>query len=58
MFRVGLVKQQTFKAPGLRVVFPDRDQTVVVLAADPFSKTQNDKSYWIPDIGEQVYADD
>ncbi|HJU29769.1 MAG TPA: phage baseplate assembly protein V, partial [Candidatus Binataceae bacterium] len=54
MFRVGLVNAQDPAKCAVRVAFPDRDQLqswwlpVVVL------KTQNDKSYWLPDIGEQV----
>jgi phage baseplate assembly protein V len=54
MFRVGLVQAQDASKCAVRVVFPDRDQLqswwlpVIVL------KTQNDKSYWLPDIGEQV----
>src|ERR1700674_4306379 len=54
MFRVGLVKQQDLKGAGVRVAFPDRDQMLSYWLPILFSKTQNDKSYWIPDIGEQV----
>jgi phage baseplate assembly protein V len=54
MFRVGLVREQDTTKCAVRVTFPDRDQLqswwlpVVVL------KTQDDKSYWLPDVGEQV----
>jgi phage baseplate assembly protein V len=54
MFRVGLVKQQDLQGARLRVAFPDRDQMLSYWLPILFSKTQNDKSYWIPDIGEQV----
>lgn len=54
MFRVGLVRAQDAVKCAVRVAFPDRDQLqswwlpVIVL------KTQDDKSYWLPDVGEQV----
>jgi len=54
MFRVGLVKQQDLQGARVRVAFPDRDQMLSYWLPILFSKTQNDKSYWIPDIGEQV----
>src|SRR5580700_662875 len=54
MFRVGLVKQQDLQGARVRVAFPDRDQLLSYWLPILFSKTQNDKSYWIPDIGEQV----
>jgi phage baseplate assembly protein V len=54
MFRVGLVKQQDLQGARVRVAFPDRDQLLSYWLPIFFSKTQNDKSYWIPDIGEQV----
>lgn len=54
MFRVGLVKQQDPQGARVRIVFPDRDQMVSYWLPILFTKTQNDKSYWIPDIGEQV----
>jgi phage baseplate assembly protein V len=54
MFRVGLVKQQDVQSARVRVAFPDRDQLLSYWLPILFGKTQNDKSYWIPDIGEQV----
>lgn len=54
MFRVGLVKQQDLKNARLRVAFPDRDQLLSYWLPIVMPKTQNDKSYWIPDLGEQV----
>ena len=54
MFRVGLVKQQDPQEARVRVAFPDRDQLLSYWLPILFPKTQNDKSYWIPDVGEQV----
>jgi len=54
MFRVGLVRQQDLQSARVRVAFPDRDQMLSYWLPVLFLKTQNDKSYWIPDIGEQV----
>ncbi|MGH7914720.1 MAG: phage baseplate assembly protein V [Candidatus Binataceae bacterium] len=54
MFRVGLVKQQDPQGARVRVAFPDRDQMLSYWLPILVSKTQNDKSYWVPDIGEQV----
>jgi phage baseplate assembly protein V len=54
MFRVGLVKQQDVQGARVRVAFPDRDQMLSFWLPVLFPKTQNDKAYWIPDLGEQV----
>jgi phage baseplate assembly protein V len=54
MFRAGLVKQQDVQGARVRVVFPDRDQMLSYWLPILFTKTQHDKSYWIPDVGEQV----
>ncbi len=54
MFRVGLVKQQDLQGARVRVAFPDRDQLLSYWLPVVFTKTQNDKGYWVPDIGEQV----
>jgi phage baseplate assembly protein V len=54
MFRVGLVKQQDLQGARVRVAFPDRDQLLSYWLPIVFTKTQNDKGYWVPDIGEQV----
>ena len=38
----------------MRVVFPDYDEVISWWLPVIFWKTQDDKAYWIPDIGEQV----
>jgi len=53
-FRVGIVQQQDAAHAKVRVVFPDYDEVVSWWLPVVFAKTQNDKAYWIPDIGEQV----
>jgi phage baseplate assembly protein gpV len=53
-FRVGLVKEQDVLHGKVRVVFPDYDQVISYWLPILFAKTQNDKQYWIPDLGEQV----
>jgi phage baseplate assembly protein gpV len=53
-FRVGIVQQQDPAHAKVRVVFPDYDQVVSWWLPVIFAKTQNDKAYWIPDVGEQV----
>ncbi len=53
-FRVGLVQEQDTATARLRVTFPDRDQMRSWWLPVVVPKTQNDKAYWIPDIGEQV----
>jgi phage baseplate assembly protein V len=53
MYRVGIVKAQDATNARVRVIFPDRDHMESWLPV-VFTKTQNDKMYWIPDIGEQV----
>ena len=54
MYRVGIVKIQDTAHARVRVVFPDRDQMESWWLPVIFAKTQNDKMYWMPDIGEQV----
>jgi phage baseplate assembly protein V len=54
MYRVGIVKAQDVHNARVRVTFPDRDQMQSWWLPVLFPKTQNDKGYWIPDIGEQV----
>jgi len=54
MYRVGIVKTQDTVNARVRVVFPDRDQMESWWLPVVFAKTQNDKIYWIPDVGEQV----
>ena len=53
-FRVGIVQQQDAARAKVRVVFPDYDELVSWWLPVIFAKTQNDKAYWIPDVGEQV----
>jgi phage baseplate assembly protein gpV len=53
-FRVGIVRQQDTLRAKVRVVFPDYDEVISWWLPIIFFKTQNDKAYWIPDIGEQV----
>jgi len=54
VFRVGIVKTQDAVNARVRVTFPDRDQLQSWWLPVVFAKTQNDKAYWIPDVGEQV----
>ena len=54
MFRVGIVKAQDVQNARLRVTFPDRNQMTSWWLPIVVPKSQNDKAYWIPDIGEQV----
>jgi phage baseplate assembly protein V len=54
MFRVGIVKTQDLVNCRVRVTFPDRDQMVSWWLPICVPKTQNDKAYWVPDVGEQV----
>lgn len=53
-FRVGIVQAQDTARAKVRVVFPDYDEMISWWLPVVFFKTQNDKAYWIPDIGEQV----
>lgn len=54
MFRVGLVEAQDAVNARLRVTFPERDQMTSWWLPVVVPKSQNDKAYWLPDIGEQV----
>lgn len=54
MFRVGIVKVQDATNARVRVVFPDRDQMQSWWLPIVFAKAQDDKAYWMPDVGEQV----
>jgi phage baseplate assembly protein V len=54
VFRVGLVQAQDVINCRLRVTFPDRDQLTSWWLPMVIPKSQNDKAYWLPDIGEQV----
>ena len=53
-FRVGIVKQQEASSGRVRVVFAEFDQMLSYWLPVVVPKTQNDKAYWLPDIGEQV----
>jgi phage baseplate assembly protein gpV len=53
-FRVGIVQAQDTARAKVRVVFPDYDEMISWWLPVVFFKTQDDKAYWIPDIGEQV----
>jgi phage baseplate assembly protein gpV len=53
-FRVGIVQAQDTANAKVRVVFPDYDAMISWWLPVIFAKTQDDKFYWIPDIGEQV----
>jgi phage baseplate assembly protein V len=54
VFRVGIVKIQDVQTARVRVAFPDRNQLVSWWLPIVTPKSQNDKAYWIPDVGEQV----
>ena len=53
-FRIGIVQAQDPAHAKVRVVFPDYDAMISWWLPVVFAKTQDDKVYWIPDIGEQV----
>lgn len=52
--RIGIVTAQDAANCRVRVVFPDRDQMQSWWLPIVVGKTQNDKAYYLPDIGEQV----
>jgi phage baseplate assembly protein V len=54
VFRVGLVQAQDVTNCRVRVTFPDRDQMTSWWLSIVVPKSQTDKAYWLPDIGEQV----
>src|ERR1700690_3614155 len=53
-FRVGIVQAADTAHAKVRVVFPDYDEMISWWLPVVFFKTQDDKAYWIPDVGEQV----
>lgn len=53
-FRVGIVQARDPLRAKVRVVFPDYDEMISWWLPVIFFKTQDDKAYWMPDIGEQV----
>lgn len=54
MFRIGIVTAQDAANCRVRVKFPDRDQVTSWWLAVLHLKTQNDKFYHLPDVGEAV----
>jgi phage baseplate assembly protein V len=54
MFRLGIVKVQDTQHCRVRVSFAEHDGMESYWLPVVSLKTQNDKFYWIPDIGEQV----
>jgi len=52
--RVGIVSDSNPDNATVRVTFPDRDQLISYWLPIVVPKTQNDKFYWMPDVGEQV----
>lgn len=53
-FRLGIVQQQDAPNGRLRVVFAELDQMLSYWLPVVVPKTQDDKAYWMPDLGEQV----
>lgn len=54
-FRVGIVSaQQVTPFPAVRVQFPDRDNVVSWWLPMAVKCSQDDKDFWMPDVGEQV----
>jgi len=54
MFRNGIVQAQDVPNCRVRVTFPERDQMVSWWLPILRHGAQNDKDFWIPDLGEQV----
>ena len=52
--RLGIVKEQDLSLGRLRVIFTEFDQMLSYWLPLVVPKTQNDKTYWMPDVGEQV----
>ncbi|MGH7905014.1 MAG: phage baseplate assembly protein V [Candidatus Binataceae bacterium] len=52
--RIAIVRALDPASARVRVVFPDHDQMQTYWLPILAPKTQNDKAYWMPDIGEQV----
>jgi phage baseplate assembly protein gpV len=53
-FRLGIVKDQDVSMARVRVVFAEFDHLLSYWLPIVVPKAQNDKAYWMPDIGEQV----
>jgi phage baseplate assembly protein V len=54
MFRVGIVKVQDAQNCRVRLSFGEHDDMCSYWLPVVSLKTQSDKFYWVPDIGEQV----
>ena len=54
MYRIGIVSQQDPSSGRVRVRFPDRDQMNSYWLQVIVPKTRADKTFWMPDVGEQV----
>ena len=54
VLRLGIVKDQDVSPCRLRVAFSELDQMLSYWLPVVVPKTQDDKAYWLPDIGEQV----
>jgi phage baseplate assembly protein gpV len=52
--RLGIVQKQDPSMGRVRVTFSEFDQMLSYWLPVVVPKTQNDKAYWLPDIGEQV----
>jgi phage baseplate assembly protein V len=52
--RFGVVAEQDVSGCRVRVRFPDRDELTSWWLPIVVPKTQNDKAYYLPDLGEQV----
>lgn len=48
------MKEQDAQGARVRVTFPDHDQMLSYWLPVVVFKTQDDKAYWMPDLGEQV----
>jgi phage baseplate assembly protein V len=57
VFRVGIVKSQDVQNARVRVTFPDRNQLTSWWLPVGQRGCQNDKDFWMPDVGEQVVCD-
>src|SRR5450631_6158 len=53
-FRLGIAKDQDTSLGRVRVTFNEFDRMLSYWLPIVVSKTQNDKAYWLPDVGEQV----
>ncbi len=54
MLRLGLVKDQDPSLGRVRVIFDEFDQMLSYWLPVVVAKSQDDKAYWLPDLGEQV----